>query len=66
MTGLPFTSADRALLSTLRRDLHAHPELSWKESVTQARLERALADVGAADVRRVARSEEHTSELQSH
>ena len=54
MTGLPFTSADRALLSTLRRDLHAHPELSWKESVTQARLERALADVGAADVRRVA------------
>ena len=43
----------RALLSTLRRDLHAHPELSWKETVTQARLEGALADVGAADVRRL-------------
>ena len=54
MSPLPFTPADRALLATLRRDLHAHPELSWKETVTQARLEKALADVGASDVRRVA------------
>ena len=51
---LPFTAADRALLIALRRDLHSNPELSWKESATQARLERALRDIGIADVRRVA------------
>jgi hippurate hydrolase len=51
---LPLTPADRALLVALRRDLHQHPELSWKEAATQARLERALADVGVTDVHRVA------------
>ena len=51
---MTFTDADRQLLVALRRDLHQNPELSWKESVTQARLERALADIGVTDVRRVA------------
>ena len=49
-----FTDADIALLTELRRDLHAHPEVSWKESRTQARLEDALRAVGVADIRRVA------------
>jgi len=52
--GLPFTDADRALLSALRRDLHAHPELSWQESWTQERLERALREIGVTDLRRIA------------
>jgi len=51
-----FTPADRALLVALRRDLHRHPELSWQETATQIRLERALRDVGVADVRRIART----------
>lgn len=51
---LPFADADRALLTELRRDLHRHPELSWKEVRTRERLERALRDVGASDIRRVA------------
>ena len=51
---MTFTDADRQLLLALRRDLHQNPELSWKESATQARLERALADIGVTDVRRVA------------
>lgn len=45
---------DRAFLLDLRRDLHRHPELSWKETRTQERLERALAECGVADIRRVA------------
>ena len=53
---LPFTESDRALIRTLRRDLHAHPELSWKEVQTQERLERALRDVGVSDIQRVART----------
>ena len=52
--GLPFTDADRALLSALRRDLHAHPELSWQETWTQERLERALREIGVTDLRRIA------------
>lgn len=51
---LPFTDADRRLLVALRRDLHRNPELSWKETATQSRLERALADIGVSEVRRVA------------
>lgn len=51
-----FTDADRESLRALRRDLHRHPELSWKETETQARLERALVANGAADIRRVART----------
>lgn len=38
----------------LRRDLHAHPELSWKEERTADKLERALIALGARDVVRVA------------
>jgi len=49
-----FTEAEAALLVELRRDLHAHPELSWKETRTQARLEDTLRGAGLADVRRVA------------
>ncbi|HEY3287663.1 MAG TPA: M20 family metallopeptidase [Gemmatimonadaceae bacterium] len=49
-----FTEADAALLVELRRDLHAHPELSWKEVRTQARLEDALHHIGIAEVRRIA------------
>jgi len=53
---LPFTAPDRALLIALRRDLHAHPELSWQETGTQDRLERALRAVGITDLKRVART----------
>lgn len=49
-----FTDAEAALLVDLRRDLHAHPELSWKEVRTQARLEDALRGAGITDVRRIA------------
>lgn len=49
-----FTPAEREQLLTLRRGLHAHPELSWKERGTQARLVAALAHHGITDVRVVA------------
>lgn len=49
-----FTSGETALLTDLRRDLHAHPELSLQEVRTQARLEDALRSAGIADVRRIA------------
>lgn len=49
-----FTDAEAAMLVEVRRDLHAHPELAWKETRTQARLERALRGAGITDVRRVA------------
>jgi amidohydrolase len=51
---LPFGDADRAALVALRRELHKHPELSWKETGTQARLESALRAFGVSDIRRVA------------
>lgn len=51
---LPLTPEDRAFLIALRRDLHRHPELSWHESRTQERLERALRESGITDIRRVA------------
>jgi hippurate hydrolase len=55
MTAVPaLTPDDRAFLVDLRRDLHRHPELSWKETRTQARLERALRECGVSDIRRVA------------
>jgi amidohydrolase len=41
-----FSSADRDLLTALRRDLHRHPELSWSEVRTQERLSRALREAG--------------------
>jgi hippurate hydrolase len=49
-----FTNEEAKLLVALRRDLHAHPELSWHEARTQARLEDALRGAGIGDVRRVA------------
>lgn len=49
-----FTDAEAEGLIALRRELHQHPELSWKEQATAQRLERELADFGAKDIRRVA------------
>jgi amidohydrolase len=57
--GLPgiessFTDQERGWLTELRRELHRHPELSWQEEHTAARLASALTRAGARDVRRVA------------
>jgi hippurate hydrolase len=49
-----FDDAAAQRLVELRRDLHRHPELSWVEERTAARLEQELRAMGAADVRRVA------------
>jgi hippurate hydrolase len=49
-----FTEADISSLIELRRDLHQHPELSWKEHRTATRLADAVTALGAVDVRRVA------------
>lgn len=51
-----FTDDEAARLVALRRDLHAHPELSWQETRTQEALERALHAAGISDVRRIART----------
>ena len=51
-----FTDGDVARLVELRRDLHRHPELSWQEDRTAARLSEVLASLGAAGVDRVART----------
>ena len=49
-----FADDDVERLISLRRDLHRHPELSWKEERTAERLEAALRSSGITDVRRVA------------
>jgi hippurate hydrolase len=49
-----FSTAERARLVDLRRALHRHPELSWKEERTAERLEAALRALGISDIRRVA------------
>ena len=49
-----FTPSDVSALIELRRDLHQHPELSWKEERTAARLAGVVAALGAAEVTRVA------------
>ena len=49
-----FTDAERTLLIELRRSLHRRPELSWKETQTQARLREALMDIGITDIRETA------------
>jgi hippurate hydrolase len=49
-----FSEADVSQLVELRRDLHQHPELSWKENRTADRLAAAVAALGAIDVARVA------------
>lgn len=40
-------------LITFRRDLHAHPELSWHEERTAERIEHALSAAGIASVRAI-------------
>ena len=49
-----FTESDVKLLVDLRRDLHQHPELSWKEERTSAKLADAVKALGAVDIQRVA------------
>ncbi len=49
-----FPASEVEQLVALRRELHAHPELSWKEHRTAARLEEAVRSLGAVDVLRVA------------
>jgi amidohydrolase len=48
-----FTAAVRERLVSLRREIHRQPELSFKEHRTAERLERALADLGIGDAKRV-------------
>ena len=49
-----FTDSDVASLVDLRRDLHLHPELSWKEHRTSDKLAAAVKALGAVDIKRVA------------
>jgi len=49
-----FTDDEAARLVALRRDLHAHPELSWQEVRTQGVLERELRAAGIQDIQHVA------------
>ena len=49
-----FSEREVAWLTELRRELHRHPELSWQETATAKRLERALAHAGARDIARIA------------
>ncbi len=49
-----FTPAEKEALITLRRELHRHPELSWEERATHARLLKALATAGITQVETVA------------
>jgi amidohydrolase len=49
-----FTLDDARQLVELRRDLHRHPELSWRETETAAKLIAALASFGITDIVRVA------------
>jgi hippurate hydrolase len=46
----------RNQLIALRRAIHADPELSFQEERTAQKLERALGEIGARDVRRVAKT----------
>ncbi|MBA3345165.1 MAG: amidohydrolase [Gemmatimonadales bacterium] len=49
-----FADGEEEWLGALRRDLHRHPELSWQEESTAARLVNALTAIGATEVRRIA------------
>ena len=50
----PFSVDETQRLIGLRRELHRHPELSWKEHRTAERLEAALRGLNIADIQRVA------------
>ena len=52
----PEVAAIHERLISTRRDFHAHPELSWKESRTQAVVLERLRDLGLKDVRAIART----------
>jgi len=49
-----FAPDDAQRLVDLRRDLHRHPELSWKEQGTADKLAAALTALGITDIVRVA------------
>ena len=49
-----FSAEKRTALIELRRELHRHPELSWKEHRTAERLETALRALNISEIRRVA------------
>ena len=49
-----FRDGDREFLVALRRAIHQHPEISWKESETQARLKEALVRCEITDITEVA------------
>ncbi|MBK7832727.1 MAG: amidohydrolase [Gemmatimonadetes bacterium] len=49
-----FTHEEITRLVALRRELHRHPELSWKEYATSDRLAAVAESLGAASVTRVA------------
>ena len=51
-----FDDALRSRLVELRRAIHADPELSFQEERTAQKLERALTELAATDVRRVAKT----------
>jgi amidohydrolase len=51
-----FSSALSSRLVALRRDIHQHPELSFRESETASRLVAALRELGVDDVRVVAKT----------
>ncbi len=48
-----FTEDERAALIALRRELHRFPELSWRETETARRIEKALRALGVSDVVRI-------------
>lgn len=52
----PEVRALRERLIATRRDLHQHPELSWKEERTQRVILERLAQIGVSDVRPIART----------
>ena len=54
--GRLFDEKLRNQLVALRRAIHADPELSFQEERTAQKLERALTEIGARDVRRVAKT----------
>lgn len=52
----PSVRANAGRIVGWRRDFHAHPELSWHEERTQARILELLAEIGAEDIRPIART----------